>query len=118
MNPVRIAAAVGFLAVALGAFGAHGLKDMLSRNGTLEFWHTAALYHLVHAVVLLVVATRAKGPNAVSAGPAFWLILGGIALFSGSLYTYALTCHKEFAALTPVGGVSLLLGWLWLAVKG
>ena len=115
MNPIpsqRLAALAGFLAVALGAFGAHGLQPVLEKNGTLAVWQTAALYHLVHAVVLLVLAQKA----AVARVP-FTLFGAGIAIFSGSLYTLALTNVKWLGAITPLGGVCLLAGWLALAWK-
>ena len=106
----RLAALAGFLAVALGAFGAHGLKAVLAQNGTLAVWQTAALYHLVHAVVLLVLAQKAT----VARGP-FTLFGAGIALFSGSLYALAVTNVRWLGAITPLGGVCLLAGWLALA---
>ena len=119
MNLLRIAAATGFLAVALGAFGAHGLEPLLKRNGTLEIWHTAVLYHLVHAAVLLAVAVWVRSFVAPdSARTAFWLFVVGIVIFSGSLYVLAITNIRPLGAVTPIGGVSLLLGWLWLALKG
>ena len=108
----RLAALAGFLAVALGAFGAHGLQPVLEKNGTLAVWHTAALYHLVHAVVLLVLAQKA----AVARGP-FACFGVGIVIFSGSLYTLALTNVKWLGAITPLGGGCLLAGWLALAWK-
>lgn len=116
MNAFRIAGIVGFLAVALGAFGAHALRPLLERNGCVAIWQTATLYHLVHAVVLLVIASRLPANSAP--GLAFWLILAGIAIFSGSLYALAITNVKILGAITPLGGLSLLAGWLWLAVKG
>ncbi|MGV3531879.1 MAG: DUF423 domain-containing protein, partial [Chthoniobacteraceae bacterium] len=58
MTPLRISAILGFIAVALGAFGAHGLKDVLAQNNTAAIWQTGALYHLVHSAVLLFVASR------------------------------------------------------------
>ncbi len=108
----RLAALAGFLAVALGAFGAHGLKAVLEKNATLAVWQTAALYHLVHAVVLLVLAEKA----AVARVP-FALFGAGIAVFSGSLYALALTNLKWLGAITPLGGACLLAGWLALAWK-
>ena len=106
----RIAAILGFLAVALGAFGAHGLKDVLARNDTAAIWQTAALYHLVHSVVLLFVASRE--PLAVWA----WrLFFAGVVIFSGSLYVLAVTNVKWLGAITPLGGLCLLGGWLALA---
>ena len=106
----RLAALAGFLAVALGAFGAHGLKPVFDQNGTLAVWQTAALYHLVHAVVLFVLAQRA-----VVARVAFALFGAGIVIFSGSLYALALTNVKWLGAITPLGGLCLLAGWLTLA---
>ena len=106
----RFAALAGFLAVALGAFGAHGLKAVLAQNGTLAVWQTAALYHLVHAVVLLVLAQRT-----VVVRVPFVLFGAGIAIFSGSLYALAVTNVKWLGAITPLGGLCLLAGWLALA---
>ena len=108
----RLAALAGFLAVALGAFGAHGLQPVLEKNGTLAVWQTAALYHLVHAVVLLVLAQKA----AVARVP-FACFGAGLVIFSGSLYTLALTNVKWLGAITPFGGLCLLAGWLALAWK-
>ena len=114
MNASRIAGITGFLAVALGAFGAHALKELLERNGTLAIWQTAVLYHLAHALVLLVLSTRAGGRCSV----AFWFFVAGIAVFSGSLYLLAVTNLKWLGAVTPFGGLSLLAGWLLLAMQG
>lgn len=108
-HAVRIAAIFGFFAVALGAIGTHALQHMLEANGKIDAWHTAALYHVVHAVVLLVLAQRA-----VVARLPFTLFGAGILLFSGSLYALALTNVKFFAFITPVGGLCLLGGWLAL----
>ncbi len=109
---IRAAAALGFLAVALGAFGAHGLKETLARNGTLETWQTAVLYHFLHAIMLFVLAERKPVPT----GP--WLaFLVGIVVFSGSLYVLSVTGVRWLGAITPIGGVSFLVGWCWLAWK-
>jgi len=107
----RVAAATGFLAVALGAFGAHGLKTVLTQNGTASIWETAVFYHFIHAVMLFVLAER----KPLAVGP-WWCFLAGIVIFSGSLYLLALTGMHWLGAITPVGGVSLLAGWLWLAI--
>ena len=106
---LRISAIVGFLAVALGAFGAHGLHALLEKNARLATWETAVLYHLTHAVVLLIIATLRPLRAA-----AFWLMLTGIAIFSGTLYVLALTNVKWLGAITPIGGLCLLAGWLAL----
>jgi uncharacterized membrane protein YgdD (TMEM256/DUF423 family) len=116
MNPntaFRISALVGFLAVALGAFGAHGLKELLMRNNTGTFWETAVLYHLTHSAVLLLVSAREPFPRW-----AWRLFAGGILIFSGSLYLLALTNLRWLGAITPIGGLCLLAGWLALAWRG
>ena len=105
----RIAAAAGFLAVALGAFGAHGLKNILAQNGTAAIWEKAVFYHFIHAVMLFVIAGRK--PFATGA---WWSFLAGIVIFSGSLYLLAVTNMKWLGAVTPVGGLSFLVGWAWL----
>lgn len=112
-NAFRISAATGFLAVAFGAFGAHVLKGLLMANATLSVWETAAHYHLIHAVVLLFVASRTPLANL-----AWWLFFAGIMIFSGSLYLLAVTNVKWIGAITPLGGLSLLGGWLLLAIRG
>ena len=109
----RISAAFGFLAVALGAFGAHWLKDVLVRNDMLAVWQTAALYHLVHSAVMLAVASRE--PLRTWAWRLFAI---GIVIFSGSLYALALSNVKMLGAITPIGGVCLLGGWLAIVLHG
>ena len=112
VTPLRVAALFGFLAVALGAFGAHGLKPALAQHGTLATWETGALYHLVHAAVLLALAQREPLPRG-----AFVLFAAGIVIFSGSLYALALTNAKWLGAIAPIGGTSLLAGWVALAFR-
>jgi len=108
----RVAATLGFLAVALGAFGAHGLKDLLAQNGTAAIWDKAVFYHFIHAVMLFVLADRKRFPAV-----AWWSFLVGIFFFSGSLYLLAVTNQHWLGAVTPMGGVSFLLGWGWLIFK-
>ena len=110
---IAISAIVGFLGVALGAFGAHGLRTLLEANGRVANWETATHYHLVHAVALLTVALHAP-----FRAWAWRLWFGGIVIFSGSLYVLALTNQKFLGAITPFGGVLLLAGWLALAFPG
>ena len=105
----RIAAALGLLAVALGAFGAHGLKDLLAQNGGATIWEKAVFYHFIHAVMLFVLAERKPFP-----GVAWWGFLAGIVIFSGSLYLLAVTNEHWLGAITPFGGASFLAGWAWL----
>jgi uncharacterized membrane protein YgdD (TMEM256/DUF423 family) len=76
----RVAAAMGLLAVALGAFGAHGLKDLLAQNGTAAIWEKAVFYHFIHAVMLFILAERKVFPAI-----AWWSFFAGIIIFSGSL---------------------------------
>ena len=108
----RIAAAIGLLAVVLGAFGAHGLKDLLAQNGTAVIWEKAAFYHFIHAVMLFVLADR-KPFRAV----AWWSFLIGIFVFSGSLYLLAVTNAHWLGAITPIGGVSFVVGWTCLIIS-
>lgn len=108
---IRLAAVLGFLAVTLGAFGAHGLKATLAENGTTEIWEKAVLYHFIHTVVLFVLAQRQPLLNGA------WLsFFVGILIFSGTLYLLAVTNVKWLGAITPIGGVSFLVGWAWLLV--
>lgn len=111
MTWLRVAAIAGFLGVLLGAFGAHSLREQLETAGRKGIWETAVLYQLLHAVVLLVIA-RWSGVEV-----ARWAILIGILLFSGSLYILCLTGIKPLGAITPLGGISFLIGWLWLFLK-
>ena len=101
----RIAAAMGLIAVVLGAFGAHGLKDLLAQNGTAVIWGKAVFYHFIHAVMLFVLAERKPFPAV-----AWWSFLIGIFFFSGSLYLLA-------GAITPIGGVSFIVGWTCLIIS-
>jgi uncharacterized membrane protein YgdD (TMEM256/DUF423 family) len=108
----RLAGILGFLAVALGAFGAHGLKATLALNGTAATWEKAVLFHLAHAIVLLVLAVRGAVPSLQA-----WGFTAGIGLFSGSLYCYSLWKIGWLVALTPIGGVCFLVGWGCVALR-
>ena len=109
---VRIAAAFLFLAVALGAFGAHALKDTLAARGFTDVWNKAVLYQFIHAIALLIIAVSGIGPRVTS-----WLFGGGIFFFSGSLYLLCLTNVRFLGAITPLGGLLFLAGWVCLMVK-
>jgi uncharacterized membrane protein YgdD (TMEM256/DUF423 family) len=109
---LRLAAIFGFLGVALGAFGAHGLEKGLIANGHLDDWKTAVLYHLVHAAVLVAISLGAKVPRA-----AWWLFASGILIFSGTLYVLSAMNMNWLGRITPLGGLALLGGWLALAVS-
>ena len=108
----RIAATLCFLAVALGAFGAHALKSRIESYGLLDVWNKAVLYHFIHAVALLALS---RFP-AINPKPCF-LLLAGIILFSGSLYVMALTNIRWLGAITPLGGLCFLAGWAWLVIS-
>jgi uncharacterized membrane protein YgdD (TMEM256/DUF423 family) len=107
-----IAGIMGLSGVAFGAFGAHILKAHLDRLGTEEFWQKGVLYHLVHAVVLLLISNWKPVPRL-----AYYLIFAGIFLFSGSLYALALTYARWIGAITPLGGFGFLFGWLALILS-
>ncbi len=107
----RIAASLCFLAVALGAFGAHALRPILEANGTVDAWNKAVLYHLAHAVALLTLALH--GPQNRGA---CYLLVAGVVIFSGSLYILAYTNLRWLGAITPIGGVCFLAGWAWLLI--
>jgi uncharacterized membrane protein YgdD (TMEM256/DUF423 family) len=108
---LALAAANGFLAVALGAFGAHGLKNRLSPD-LMAIWHTAVQYHFWHTLALFGVATYLFQNNTskilVCSG---WLFAAGILIFSGSLYLLCLTGQRWLGAVTPIGGTLWLLAW-------
>jgi len=110
-----VGAALGALGVALGAFGAHGLKARVSAE-LVATWETAAKYHLLHALALLATGwacERWPGPLPVAAG---WLFIAGVALFSGSLYALVLSGQRVLGAVTPFGGLCFIAGWACLAL--
>src|SRR6184192_4842367 len=111
MTMIRIAAALCFLAVALGAFGAHSLRSTLELRGMMDVWNKAVFYHFIHAIALLVLALY----GTVNRG-ALWLFFAGIFLFSGSLYLMALTNLRWLGAVTPFGGLCFLVAWGWLII--
>ncbi|MCT2538258.1 DUF423 domain-containing protein [Aquibacillus koreensis] len=103
----------GFLAVALGAFGAHGLEGKITEKA-IKTWEKAVNYQMFHTIALFLVGfllTKYEGTSFVTAG---WFFFAGIILFSGSLYIYATTSVKVFAMITPFGGVAFLIGWILL----
>lgn len=111
--PLFLAGLAGFSGVVLGAFGAHALKPQLDAAKTADIWHTAVLYHLIHAVALwgAAIASRVE----ISSGKWLaWAVAGwalGIVLFSGSLYALAFNGPRWLGPITPLGGAFLLLGW-------
>jgi uncharacterized membrane protein YgdD (TMEM256/DUF423 family) len=132
---IRLAGTLGFLGVALGAFGAHGLRERLA-PGMLEVYKTGVFYHLLHAVALLAVALAAEHSRSGTSGPAHpastplasralvarpravaALWASGVVIFSGSLYALALTGITTLGAVTPIGGLLLMAGWVTLAIN-
>lgn len=112
-----IAGAVfGFLSVAIGAFGAHSLKNVLDAYGR-DIFHTAVLYQMFHSLALVgvgLVQNIRKLPGLDISG---WCFAAGIVLFSGSLYLLAVTGIKSLGVITPFGGLAFLFAWLWLFLE-
>lgn len=107
-------AVFGLLAVAAGAFGAHALRERLTPD-RLDVFETAARYQMYHALALLAVAWAVRAWPDSTAALAGWAFASGIVVFSGSLYILALTGVRWLGAITPLGGVAFLTGWLLLA---
>lgn len=107
-----ISAVSGFTTVALGAFGAHGLKSTISAE-MLEIFKTGIFYQFVHTIVLLILSVT----NFIKGKISSILFLLGIILFSFSLYLYSTSGIKIFAIITPVGGVCFLIGWLGIIIE-
>jgi len=112
-NWIGIAAVNMAIAVALGAFGAHGLKNLVDEQ-QLAWWHTATLYLFIHALGLLLVGILLRLNYATQATA--WLLQLGVIVFAGSLYAMTLGAPRWFGAITPIGGVLMIAGWLWLAI--
>jgi uncharacterized membrane protein YgdD (TMEM256/DUF423 family) len=110
-----IAALNGALAVAFGAFAAHGLSQQLDAHA-LGIFETGARYHMYHALAMGLAALAMQGSAARTATWSAALFLIGIILFSGSLYALAMTGKRMFAFVTPAGGASFLVGWVLLAL--
>jgi uncharacterized membrane protein YgdD (TMEM256/DUF423 family) len=114
---VRVGAVLGFLAVAIGAFGAHGLKARLDSLGTAATFQTGVQYHMYHALAILAVGVMTGPLKPGTAGSvAGWAFLAGVVLFSGSLYVLAVTGQKWLGMIAPFGGVAMMAGWVALAV--
>ena len=106
----------GFLGVALGAFGAHGLKARVPAE-MLTVWQTGVQYHLVHALALVLIGILCQQlPETSLVRNAGWMMLIGTLLFSGSLYVMVLSGIRTLGMITPLGGVAFLIGWLLLAL--
>jgi uncharacterized membrane protein YgdD (TMEM256/DUF423 family) len=118
MNWVAAGAILMAAAVGLGAFAAHGLRDRLDAY-SLGVYEKAVFYHFVHAIGILLVSVLAR-VNAIpprSQNQVCWLLLAGIILFSGSLYTLAVSGVRALGAVTPLGGVAFIAAWIVLAYQ-
>ena len=109
---VIISAVSGFIAVAIGAFGAHGLKNKISLE-MMEVYKTGVLYQFIHTIILMILSLT----DFIKSSYASIFFLTGIILFSFSLYIYSISGIILFAMITPVGGVCFLVGWLWIIVE-
>ncbi len=114
---LQLAALLGGLGVAIGAFGAHSLRKMLEASGRFDTFETAVRYQFYHALALLGIAVLwALRPELRGLGLTGGLWLGGVLLFSGSLYLLCFTGITKLGAVAPVGGLLLLAGWVSLAL--
>jgi uncharacterized membrane protein YgdD (TMEM256/DUF423 family) len=118
MNWTAAGAFLMALGVAMGAFGAHALRTRLDAY-SLSVYEKAVFYHFIHALGILIVAAlaRAGAISATAQGRVGWLLLIGIIFFSGSLYALALTGVRMLGAITPIGGLAFIAGWLWLVYE-
>ena len=113
---LAIASVLGGISVILGAFASHALKDRLS-DRALEIWETGTKYQMYHALALILIALLiTRLPASTSLVVAGYAFIAGILLFSGSLYALSLSGIKWLGAITPLGGVAFIIGWICLAV--
>jgi uncharacterized membrane protein YgdD (TMEM256/DUF423 family) len=115
---ITLGALSGFLAVAAGAFGAHALRDRLT-GAMLDVFQTGVTYQMYHALALVgvgILLARFSIDGSVWLTAAGWLFVGGSVLFSGSLYALSLSGTTWLGAITPVGGIAFLVGWLAVAI--
>mmetsp|Transcript_4632 Transcript_4632/g.8803 ORF Transcript_4632/g.8803 Transcript_4632/m.8803 type:complete len:123 (+) Transcript_4632:27-395(+) len=110
----QVGASSGAIAVILGAFGAHALKAKVDPQ-MLEVWETANRYHFFHSLAMMLVPMT-PAPK-VASPRSGWIFATGIILFSGSLYAMVLTGNRKLGAITPIGGLCLIGGWVALGLK-
>ena len=118
-NYKTFAGALGFSAVALGAFGSHALRSYLEHSAMLQTWNTAVLYLMLHACALLAISLSSTGDGLAKAvvwAARLWVV--GSVLFSGSLFLMALTGLRVLGLITPLGGACLLGGWSCIVFSG
>jgi len=113
---LSIAAIFGILSVAIGAFGAHGLKDILEKNGRLANFETAVKYQFYHVFALITIALLMDKYSEKMMTYAWYSFIAGIIIFSGSLYTLSLTNVTKWGAVTPIGGLLFIIGWVCILI--
>ena len=113
---IILAGVLGALSVGLGAFGAHGLEATLSANGRIETYETAVKYQFYHTLALLLVGLIMLHTNTPYVSYASWAFVAGILVFSGSLYTLSFTNITWLGAITPIGGLAFIAGWIFLLI--
>ncbi len=111
-----LAGILGALSVGIGAFGAHGLEATLSANGRVETFETAVKYQFYHTLALLLLGILMLNFQQSYLSYAAYAFTGGIVVFSGSLYVLALTNVTWLGAITPIGGLGFILGWIFLVL--
>lgn len=116
LTVIRLGASLMGLAVILGAFGAHALKERVDPY-LLEVWHTGVTYHAWHALGLLLIGVLMSTQSVTKAPLSAWLMVAGIAIFSGSLYAMTLTGVRWLGAITPIGGLCFIAAWALLAMR-
>ncbi len=112
-----LSAALAALAVIIGAFGAHALHDILEKNGRSDTFETASKYHMYHSLALVLVYILSHIKPQMKLQVSGWLFAVGILIFSGSLYTLAITGITWLGAITPIGGLCFILAWIWLCYQ-
>lgn len=113
---LQFAALSGALAVSLGAFGAHALKARLTESGLLGTYETAVAYHFYHTLALLAIGLLAMKFPSATLNWSGYAMMAGILIFSGSLYVLSLSGIKWLGAITPIGGLAMIVGWVLLFV--
>ena len=113
---IQAGAIVMALGVILGAFGAHGLRDKLSPP-MMEIYKTAVMYHLIHGLGVVVVGVLSQSPGGQKYAVSAIFLLAGIVIFSGSLYILSISGARWLGAITPLGGLCFIAGWIFLFLK-
>ena len=113
---LQLGGVLGALSVAIGAFGAHGLKDYLTKTARLDVFETAVKYQFYHTFAIIVVALLMSNYNSKLLTYSGYAFLGGIVLFSGSLYALIATQNSKLGAITPLRGLLFIIGWVLMIV--